>query len=427
MANLVITNGCNLHCPFCFASEYRQEEDRACIMNWAEFCYQLDFADTDTVRFCGGEPTLHPDFCRMVDYVLENTDRSIFVMTNGLWPEQVSTFIRKLSRRRLKRIFFMVNVLPYTQYSEQEHYRLENTLKIIKANHTTLAVTIYQRNPDFDYHFELLKKFNIKTLRYSLAAPNITDQRSWNLLPERDFPALGRVLTELLKLCLDWGIYLQSDCGYLPWCYWPKEGQYLLSKISDKVAEINFSCQGPLDIGPDGQAWRCFGLKSLTKTNTRHFPNVQELAASLTTEEERFHDYFIKVECRECPHRRSGRCGGGCLALRRTLALWEQARQAGFDLANDIELLDCYLAPGSRLRIFQRPQETKAYRLIQQEWEELPLTRDLLALLDNRERKPLGQLLNSMNLMAATPSILRQIRELYAQDLVTLSLNLEVA
>ena len=40
-------------------------------MSLEEFTAQVEFAGADTVRFCGGEPTLHPDFTAMLDFALE--------------------------------------------------------------------------------------------------------------------------------------------------------------------------------------------------------------------------------------------------------------------------------------------------------------------------------------------------------------------
>ncbi|MFC1611607.1 radical SAM protein, partial [Myxococcota bacterium] len=87
MPNLIITNACNLSCPFCFASEYRvSEPSRVSQMSVEELQTQIGFAGVDTVRFCGGEPTLHPDFVEMLTITLDPPGRRAFVMTNGLWP-----------------------------------------------------------------------------------------------------------------------------------------------------------------------------------------------------------------------------------------------------------------------------------------------------------------------------------------------------
>ena len=58
MANLIITNACNLSCPFCFASEYLADGDAvgAQRMELPEYRQHLAFLGDNAGRFCGGEP-----------------------------------------------------------------------------------------------------------------------------------------------------------------------------------------------------------------------------------------------------------------------------------------------------------------------------------------------------------------------------------
>src|SRR5688500_10312168 len=106
MPNFIITNTCNLSCPFCFASEHMDGEASGSTarMSLEEFRRQLGFAGVQVVRFCGGEPTLHPDFIEMLTLALAEPRRMVFLMTNGVWPKPVWEHIRRLSwgdRRRV--------------------------------------------------------------------------------------------------------------------------------------------------------------------------------------------------------------------------------------------------------------------------------------------------------------------------------------
>ena len=74
MANLCITSLCNRSCSrYCFAGlNVMRRPDQAAHMDWTVFCTALDFiqrSTIDSVRILGGEPTLHPQFERMVEEV----------------------------------------------------------------------------------------------------------------------------------------------------------------------------------------------------------------------------------------------------------------------------------------------------------------------------------------------------------------------
>ncbi len=66
MANLAISERCNLTCSYCFAADYLGlRQARSQFMSLAQYDDLLDFLDRsgiDQVRLLGGEPTLHPQF-----------------------------------------------------------------------------------------------------------------------------------------------------------------------------------------------------------------------------------------------------------------------------------------------------------------------------------------------------------------------------
>ncbi len=422
MANLVITNGCNLNCPFCFASEYRQDLPLAQEMSLEEFAFELDFTAHECVRLCGGEPTTHSNFCAFCGFVLKDTPKTLFIMTNGLWSPKVRNYLANLKPREKKRLNFMVNVLEKNSYTAAERALLEAALAVTPKERTTLAITIYTPEPDFSYHIELIDKFSFKCLRYSLAAPNISDPRSWYFTDERSFYKLGQTLTTLLRQALKGHFYLQADCSYLPRCYWPEEAQDLLEILPKERADIAFTCHGPIDIGPKGEAWRCFGLKSLTTVNTHNYSDYTELEEHIEALSRPFKELFLKEECRSCPYQITQKCQGGCLAMRKVKNLGAEAKKLGLDLANDIELLEAIatLAPG-QLVVFKSPKGPKLMRQISEEWEEFQADSSLsLLILALDGENNLATILQKLSLNEQASRLLRQMRELYAAGLILL-------
>ena len=313
MPNLVITNTCNLSCPFCFASEYRADPaDRAAArMTVEEFERQLQFAGADTVRFCGGEPTLHPDFLTMLDIALSPDDRGVFLMTNGLWPDAVRQRIADLPSRQARRITFLVNVLSSDLYTPQQRERLDATLHQIHPKQVTLGVTLYEPSFETDPLFAFADRFGIRHLRYSVAAPNITDPRSWSVDPDRDFRLMAAVVHRLVMGARRRKFSVHSDCGYIPPCMFTDEQLADLSLTAE-----SFHCSGPVDIGPGGQAWRCYGLYSSVRARTDDFAHAGALADHFARRTDLLAERFLFDACETCDLRARGACGGGCYAFR---------------------------------------------------------------------------------------------------------------
>lgn len=341
MPNLVITNRCNLSCPFCFASEYRADGSAGAAqsMTLEEFRAQLEFVGTDTVRFCGGEPTLHPEFPAMLSEALAPAERRVLLMTNGLWPTSVRQQIAALPRRQANKITYLVNVLEPGLYGNGQQTLLEQALEVMDRRRVTLGVTLYR--PDFDIKplLALAERYRINHLRYSVAAPNITDPRSWQVEPKRDFPGLAGLVYRLFREARTRGLRVHSDCGYIPPCMFTSEQLVELRCDGDTHEALSFRCSGPVDIGPGGEAWRCYGLYASVRANTGEFARGAELAAHFERRTQLLDDQLLFDECADCLHRRQGTCGGGCYAFRVERTLAERAHASGVSLADDEGLL----------------------------------------------------------------------------------------
>ncbi|HID94261.1 MAG TPA: radical SAM protein [bacterium (Candidatus Stahlbacteria)] len=87
LANIDITNRCNLQCPICFANA-----------NTAGYVYELSYKQVVAmlrllrenepkpyaVQFSGGEPTIHPEFLKMVSIARKMGFSQVQVATNGI-------------------------------------------------------------------------------------------------------------------------------------------------------------------------------------------------------------------------------------------------------------------------------------------------------------------------------------------------------
>src|SRR5262249_5149075 len=93
LANIDLTNRCNLTCPVCFANAnvqgYLYEPELAHIGQMLQALRNPKPVAGRIVQFCGGEPTLHPRFFDILRMAKEQGFSHIQIATNGLTFESL--------------------------------------------------------------------------------------------------------------------------------------------------------------------------------------------------------------------------------------------------------------------------------------------------------------------------------------------------
>ncbi len=88
LAQIDLTNRCNMRCPICFANSgvngYVYEPTFEQVVGQLRVLREMDPTPATAVQFTGGEPTIHPDFLRVVSTAGEMGFSHIQVATNGL-------------------------------------------------------------------------------------------------------------------------------------------------------------------------------------------------------------------------------------------------------------------------------------------------------------------------------------------------------
>ncbi len=95
-----VTDFCNLRCPVCYASsgpERKQHRDLSVIEGMLDAIVANE-RRPDVVQISGGEPTLHPDFFRILDAARQRPIQHLMVNTNGTRIASDPEFAARLAR-----------------------------------------------------------------------------------------------------------------------------------------------------------------------------------------------------------------------------------------------------------------------------------------------------------------------------------------
>jgi radical SAM protein with 4Fe4S-binding SPASM domain len=297
VANIALTTACNRDCAYCFAAAERRSG--AGHMSVATFQKALDFLQRSGIgeaRLLGGEPTLHPEFPRLVAMALERGLR-VQVFSNGVMPEPA---LRCLESLPSERVTVAINISPGDAGQNDAMARLGNRVAL-SFNHT----------PAFDpaLLLELIREHGLSPrIRFGLSHP-AADGSNRFLHPLR-YQAVGTRLARFLEAARAAGVEISFDCGFVP-CMFPPG---FADALGPAASGIGWCCSPILDILPDGQVVSCFPLALLAREPLPEVENAEALRGRFTARLSGYRRLGVFRECASCEARQSGRCNGGCLA-----------------------------------------------------------------------------------------------------------------
>lgn len=124
-AYLAISYKCNQHCSFCPCSKEESMYpfvEMENIMNTAENFVKMQ--GVDTIVISGGEPTLHPRFMEIIEFITKKLNCSVTVLSNGE-KYRDKTFIEKIKRMDIKEKYTAITTI-HSQNAE-EHERINGS------------------------------------------------------------------------------------------------------------------------------------------------------------------------------------------------------------------------------------------------------------------------------------------------------------
>jgi uncharacterized radical SAM superfamily Fe-S cluster-containing enzyme len=93
-----ITDQCNLQCPICYSESgpHRPTHRTLEQVNFMLDCVVRNEGQPDVVQISGGEPTIHPDFFKILDLAKSKPIKHLMVNTNGIKIARDSDFAQRL-------------------------------------------------------------------------------------------------------------------------------------------------------------------------------------------------------------------------------------------------------------------------------------------------------------------------------------------
>ncbi|MFP4001570.1 MAG: tetraether lipid synthase Tes [Thermoplasmata archaeon] len=138
LANIDLTNRCNLNCPICFANAnqqgyvYQPSFDQ--IVDMLETLRNEKPVPTTAVQFSGGEPTVHPDFFKVIKKASEMGFSQIQVATNGIKLAKDEDYTQKCVDAGLHTVYLQFDGLKRENYIQARGKDLLDTKKKVIEN-----------------------------------------------------------------------------------------------------------------------------------------------------------------------------------------------------------------------------------------------------------------------------------------------------
>ncbi len=121
LAQIDLTNRCNLACPVCFASAnqagYVAEPDYEVVVEMLQTLRNQHPHPATAIQFTGGEPTLHPDFLRIIRRANEMGFSHVQIATNGLLLADLD-FAQRSAEAGLHTLYMQFDGLDDALYQE---------------------------------------------------------------------------------------------------------------------------------------------------------------------------------------------------------------------------------------------------------------------------------------------------------------------
>lgn len=293
-------------------------------MSFESFRRVLQFLATnpdERIGLIGGEPTLHPEFKKMLAYLIDSPFRFVSVFTNGI---KLEPFFNEL---RDSRFHILVNINEPEKVGAERYNHIVRQIdtmvnQLYMQKQVSIGINLYKEDIDYSFFLDLIERYLFDQVRVSISVPNLDNTRNVN--PLAYFRSMMPTVRRFVKDIVARGAAPSFDCNYIPPCLiedddirFYKENARVMKKSN--IRKEGNICSPVLDILPNLEAIRCFAMSDYYKANILDFRNVSELRRHFELEIDG-QAYCLPPcdECRDCHEYLTGKCSCGCYAYRLT-------------------------------------------------------------------------------------------------------------
>ncbi len=319
--NVLITNRCNLNCPYCFAADELERNDNTnkAEMSISDFEYVADFfvkSGVNEISLLGGEPTLHSQFKQVIDIAIDR-NLKIVLKSNGLWGESVNEVLTKIPPGKIR---FNINLNEPDTYTKSSWKILnENVAKYSKDYDTSVRLTIFNENTVLDYALDFTIKHSINKLFWCMAhpicsVPTVLKDKNTHFMPISKYEQIAPEICRLTKAATANNILCYSD-HVCTMCMFNKEE---LNIIRKNKGALNTVCDPVIDITTDLRVLYCFPMSTFFKDlSLKDFESINEIREFFIGRIKLYKESFVAIEkCNSCSFFENKVCSGGCLSHR---------------------------------------------------------------------------------------------------------------
>ena len=309
MANVAITNYCNLNCPYCYIDSLKNSnvktmpvEDYFSLLEW------FASSEEEHIGITGGEPTLHPNF----DLILKETGRycknlraTAMIYTNGVNLENYLNYITD-------NIFITLNCISGVDQSEI--LDLLHRLQYFSKDRAMCKCILYPGLKRYGYFWDIVEKYNLQDAEVSIAMP-FGEYSKFRFDKEKYYNMMKPLFLQFCKDAIKHDCILSVGCPEIPSCYFTFEEQEIINQACDLETVGKAYCEPVIEIAPDWTASICFAAND-ERIDLRPFDSMVDLERYLL-----FKNSYPRLlenctgKCTSCPQSKLLQCQGGCLGF----------------------------------------------------------------------------------------------------------------
>lgn len=323
MPNIMLTYRCNLHCSYCFANEFvNKQKTDITIKDFLEAVSFVTRTGPARIGLIGGEPTLHPGFGVIMQLLADHPRVSgVTLYTNGLLLDR---FVPQVIHPKTT---VLVNCNSPLIIGENAFNTMRQNLDTLIFGHGMkdrigLGINLFSNDLDYSYITELLQRYDHHRVRISLTVPDFSSCGETDVLEY--FAGRKRFLMAFFRKMDSIQVLPYYDCNYPPDCIWTDEEKEWLKDYVDRYDEKKSNligrpsvCLPVIDILPNLQAVRCFGMSDFMKVPIAEFQCAADLKDYFVNEIDS-NAYKLPVcgDCRDCYERKTRKCVPGCIGFK---------------------------------------------------------------------------------------------------------------